>query len=67
MTTTTNSNMAQRAEGARNRVRVAALLLIAGLAAGPGSTHVYWLLGGTWGLYTNGARDEVARTSGSNG
>jgi hypothetical protein len=31
-------------------VRVAALFLIAGLLAGPGGTHVYWLLGGTWGL-----------------
>jgi hypothetical protein len=24
--------------------------LIAGLAAGPVGTHVYWMLGGTWGL-----------------
>jgi hypothetical protein len=39
-----------RAEGATRRVRVAALLLIAGLAAGPLATHVYWMLGGTWGL-----------------
>jgi hypothetical protein len=36
--------------------------LIAGLVAGPISTHVYWMLGGTWGLYTHGARDEVATT-----
>ena len=44
-------------------VRVAALLLIAALAAGPVGTHVYWMLGGTWGLYTlSGAREEVART-----
>jgi hypothetical protein len=49
-------------EHASRRVRVAALLLIAALVAGPVSTHVYWLLGGTWGLYTNGVRDEVART-----
>ncbi|MGZ4353856.1 MAG: DUF3995 domain-containing protein, partial [Gaiellaceae bacterium] len=54
--------MAPKAEGAAGRVRVAALLLIAGLAAGPGSTHVYWLLGGTWGLYTNGVREDVATT-----
>jgi hypothetical protein len=54
--------MTARAEGASTRVRVAALLLIAGLVAGPVSTHVYWLLGGTWGLYTNGVRDEVAKT-----
>ena len=54
--------MTPRAEGATRRVRVAALLLIAGLVAGPVSTHVYWLLGGTWGLYTRGVRDEVATT-----
>jgi hypothetical protein len=36
--------------------------LVAGLAAGPISTHVYWMLGGTWGLYTRGARDEAATT-----
>ena len=29
---------------------------------GAGSTHLYWLLGGTWGLYTDGVRDEVATT-----
>jgi uncharacterized membrane protein len=50
------------AEGASRRVRVAALLLIAALVAGPISTHVYWMLGGTWGLYTDGVRDEVATT-----
>ena len=55
--------MAERAEGAGKHVRVAALLLIAGLVAGPVSTHVYWLLGGTWGLYSlSGAREEVATT-----
>jgi cytochrome bd-type quinol oxidase subunit 2 len=55
--------MTARAEGAASRVRIAALLLIAGLAAGPVSTHVYWMLGGTWGLYTlSGAREEVATT-----
>lgn len=31
--------------------RVAALLLIVGLLAGPVGTHVYWALGGTWGLH----------------
>jgi hypothetical protein len=56
--------MTPRAKGSERRVRGAALLLIAGLAAGPVSTHVYWLLGGTWGLYTNGVPDEVA-TSGT--
>jgi hypothetical protein len=38
-------------KGARSRVRVAALLLIVGLLAGPVGTHVYWALGGTWGLH----------------
>jgi hypothetical protein len=46
--------MAQTAEGATRRVRVAAFLLIAGLAAGPVGTHVYWMLGGTWGLGLEG-------------
>jgi hypothetical protein len=55
--------MTPRAEDAARRVRVAALLLIAGLVAGPVSTHAYWLVGGTWGLYTpSGAREEVATT-----
>jgi hypothetical protein len=52
--------MAPRAEGAASRV--AALLLVAVLAAGPVGTHVYWMLGGTWGLYTDGVRDGVAST-----
>ena len=43
--------MTASAEGAARRVRVAALLLIAGLVAGPVGTHVYWMLGGTWGLH----------------
>ena len=45
-----------------SRIHVVAALLIVALAAGPVSTHVYWLLGGTWGLYTDGVRDEVATT-----
>jgi hypothetical protein len=36
--------------------------LILGLLAGPASTHVYWLLGGTWGLYTGEVHDDVATT-----
>ena len=48
------------ADGTSRRVRVAALLLIAGLVAGPVGTHVYWLLGGTWGLYTEGVRDDLS-------
>lgn len=43
--------MTPRADGAGSRVGAAALLLIFGLAAGPVGTHVYWLLGGTWGLH----------------
>ena len=54
--------MALGMEVASRRVRAVALLLIAALAAGPVGTHVYWLLGGTWGLYTDGVRDEVATT-----
>jgi len=42
--------MAVTAKRAPNRVRVIALLLIAALAAGPVGTHVYWLMGGSWGL-----------------
>ena len=47
--------MTLRAAGPTKRVRVAALLLIAGLAAGPGGTHLYWMLGGTWGLGAEGS------------
>jgi len=54
--------MTPRAEGVARRMRVVALLLILGLLAGPVSTHVYWMLGGTWGLYTDGVRDDVATT-----
>jgi hypothetical protein len=43
--------MTPRAESVSSRVRVAALVLILGLAAGPAGTHVYWMLGGTWGLH----------------
>jgi hypothetical protein len=42
--------MEPRAEGAASRVRVAAALLIVGLVAGPAAEHLYWVLGGTWGL-----------------
>jgi hypothetical protein len=34
-----------------SRIRVVALLIIFGLLAGPLGTHVYWALGGTWGLH----------------
>jgi uncharacterized protein DUF3995 len=54
--------MAPAIETASRPVRAAALLLIAALAAGPGGTHTYWMLGGTWGLYTDDVRDEVATT-----
>jgi uncharacterized protein DUF3995 len=51
-----------RAHRESTRSRLAAGLLIAALVAGPLSTHVYWMLGGTWGLYTDGVRDHVAST-----
>jgi hypothetical protein len=46
--------------GATRRIHIVAAVLLVGLAAGPVSTHVYWMLGGTWGLYTDGVRDEMA-------
>jgi uncharacterized protein DUF3995 len=55
--------MTARARGAERRVRGAALLLIAGLLAGPVSTHVYWLLGGTWGLHRSGGGPAEGSTS----
>jgi Protein of unknown function (DUF3995) len=56
--------MTPRAEGATSRVRVAAVLLIAGLAA-PAGEHFYWLLGGTWGLHRSvGGRIEESTTTG---
>ena len=36
--------------GATTLQRVAGVLLVLGLLAGPVGTHVYWMLGGTWGL-----------------
>jgi hypothetical protein len=48
------NEQAPKAEGATGRVRVVAALLIVALLAGPAATHVYWMLGGTWGL---GGRD----------
>ena len=54
--------MTPRVQGATRRIRVVAALLIVGLAAGPTASHLYWLLGGTWWLYTRGVRDEVATT-----
>lgn len=32
------------------KLRVIAALLIVALSAGPAATHLYWMLGGTWGL-----------------
>lgn len=42
--------LASGTEVVSKSVRVAAILLVIGLVAGPIGTHVYWLLGGTWGL-----------------
>lgn len=36
--------------GATTLERVAGLLLVLGLLTGPVGTHVYWMVGGTWGL-----------------
>ncbi|HEU5211418.1 MAG TPA: DUF3995 domain-containing protein [Gaiellaceae bacterium] len=56
--------MALGIDVASRRVRVAALLLIAGLVAGPASTHVYWMLDGTWGLHrsVNGHIEQSSTT-----
>ena len=49
---------------ASRRARVAALLLIVGLAA-PAGEHLYWVLGGTWGLHRSvGGRVEESTTTG---
>jgi hypothetical protein len=55
--------MTPRAEGGAGRVRGAALLLILGLLAGPVGTHVYWALGGTWGLHSSGGGPPEGSTS----
>ena len=56
--------MAPRAEGAERRVRIGALLLIVALAA-PAVEHLYWMLGGTWGLHRSvGGQIEQSTTTG---
>jgi hypothetical protein len=52
-----------RAPVATARVRGSAGLLIAALVAGPVATHVYWLLGGTWGLHRAGGGAPDGSTS----
>ena len=44
---------------ATKRIRVVAAFLIVGLAAGPAASHLYWLLGGTWGLHRTVVGDHV--------
>jgi hypothetical protein len=46
--------MTPRAGDPASRIRVVAALLIVGLAAGPAASHLYWMLGGTWGLGLEG-------------
>ena len=46
--------MTPRVQGATRRIRVVAALLIVALAAGPAGSHLYWMLGGTWGLGLDG-------------
>lgn len=41
--------MTPRAGGSGKRLRVVAILLLVGLAV-PAGEHLYWALGGTWGL-----------------
>lgn len=55
--------MASRADGVSSRARAAALLLVVGLAA-PAGEHLYWALGGTWGLHrsVNGRIEETTTT-----
>ena len=48
-----------------SRIRIAGLVLVAGLVAGPVATHVYWMLGGTWGLHRSvGGHVEQSTTTG---
>jgi hypothetical protein len=54
-----------KAESATRRTRVVAALLIVALAAGPATTHLYWVLGGTWGLQRSvDGRIEQSTTTG---
>ena len=54
-----------KAESATRRTRVVAALLIVALAAGPATTHLYWMLGGTWGLQRSvDGRIEQSTTTG---
>ena len=46
--------MTPRAGGATRGIGVVAALLIVALAAGPAASHLYWMLGGTWGLGLEG-------------
>jgi uncharacterized protein DUF3995 len=55
--------LAPKAQGATRRIRVVAALLIVALAAGPMSTHLYWMLGGTWGLHRAGGGPAEGSTS----
>ena len=46
--------MTPRAGGTVSRIRVVAALVIVALVAGPAASHIYWMLGGTWGLGPEG-------------
>ena len=57
--------MAASAERATRRVRAAALALIVCLLVGPAGEHLYWVLGGTWGLHRSvGGHVEQSTTTG---
>ena len=52
-------------EQATRLERVAGALLAVGLLAGPGVTHLYWILGGTWGIHRSvGGQIEESTTTG---
>lgn len=55
--------MAPAIEAASRPIRTAALLLIAALVAGPVATHVYWLLGGAWGIHSSNGGAPAGSTS----
>ena len=59
--------MTPRVQGATRRIRVVAALLIVALAAGPAASHLYWMLGGTWGLIGLRRRPVVEKCATSTG
>ncbi len=54
--------MRARVEESSRPVHVAAVVFSVGLAGVAGGLHVYWLLGGTWGLYDSSGRPGESTT-----